>query len=137
MRKWSRGEKLELREDVWHKMLMHAVSERPRESCGLLVIDGVESGIRYEPCVNVVAEEDREHRYSFDVETLADHFSSVVGVVHSHPRTPAIPSGIDRAGMVPGLLYVISSVLDGDVHAWVKTRMGSEVELFQVPIFLL
>ena len=88
----------------------------PKEACALLIgrktagehhVEGVM------PIPNVA-----EGSYTYQLDPLAWRAAElsaraagleVLGVWHSHPRTPAIPSPKDRAGAQPGWSHAISS----------------------------
>jgi proteasome lid subunit RPN8/RPN11 len=102
----------------------------PRESCGLLIgrrdggrVDVVE--VRAARNLNDARPNDR---YELDpVDQLAAEEEArrlgleVVGVWHSHPDHPALPSETDRAHAWSGWSYVIVSVAGGkarEVRSW-------------------
>lgn len=96
-------------------IVAHALSEAPRECCGLLL--GDERRIdRSIPARNATSADATSH-YLIDPE---DHFAairearsgrtSVVGAYHSHPATPAVPSPLDLEDVEPGMVCVIASL---------------------------
>jgi proteasome lid subunit RPN8/RPN11 len=90
----------------------HMISQFPREACGLLL----ESGDYY-PCENTASGEDH-FRISGEEWSKAEDLSPVVGVVHSHPNSTALPSESDRvsceATEVPWYIYSVH-MMDGQV----------------------
>lgn len=53
----------------------------------------------------------------------------LLGVYHTHPNHPAIPSGFDRDAATPGWSYIIASVIDGKVAAcrsWELEETGEQ-----------
>lgn len=94
----------------------HAMREYPRESCGLVVMVGDEA--RYIECQNIA--EDDDH-FIIDPEDfiLADAAGEIVGVVHSHPDAPALPSEYDiQAQKATGVPWHIISVPAGNWHTF-------------------
>ncbi len=54
----------------------------------------------------------------------------VLGFYHTHPNHPALPSGTDVEHCVPGYLYAILSVLEGEPDAltlWILSPEGDEM----------
>lgn len=86
----------------------HALAEYPRESCGLLVI--IEGQETYLPCRNLAQGSD--HFILDPMDYLrADDRGEIVGIVHSHPDAPALPSEDDIiAQQASGLPWHIVSV---------------------------
>lgn len=93
------------------RMLELAQAAYPEEACGLLLgrIATVEQAWSLR---NVAA--DRRQHYAFDpidymqAERRADAAGlQVLGVWHSHPDAPPVPSALDKAEAWPGWSYVI------------------------------
>ena len=121
--------------DVRAKMERHAGAGLPNEACGMLLgsIDGyvyhvrdailtpnrMESPVRF-----AIPDGDVLRAY----QTAEKRGVDVVGVYHSHPSSPAVPSETDAAYMDlnPGA-WVIYSGLDGRMRAWI--RDGSIIEM--------
>ncbi|MEM0445243.1 MAG: M67 family metallopeptidase [Nitrososphaerota archaeon] len=116
------------------------VKRYPEEACGLL-IGRLESGVRlvsrYTPVKNSYLGE-RNRRYLIDpmeYMRIDDEVSSrgemIVGVYHSHPDAPALPSSFDNQQAVPFLSYVILSVLRGrvvEISAWLLDEVSWKLE---------
>jgi proteasome lid subunit RPN8/RPN11 len=83
-------------------MVSEAVTALPLEGCGLLVGEpGGDRVIRFEPITNEAASE-RMYRLDameyLSAEMLAeDEGLDIIGVMHSHPLTSAVPSEHDTA----------------------------------------
>ena len=75
--------------------IKHAEECMPKESCGLLAI--IKGGKTYWPCKNI-AESGFEY-FVIDPDDWAEceDTGEIIGVVHSHPKDPAIPSDNDKA----------------------------------------
>ncbi len=53
----------------------------------------------------------------------------LLGVYHTHPNHPAVPSGFDRDAAMPGWSYIIASVRDAEVvecRSWEKDEETGE-----------
>ena len=91
----------------------HAEESMPKESCGLLAI--IKGEKTYWPCKNI-AESSFEF-FVIDPDDWAEceDTGEIIGVVHSHPYDPAIPSDNDKASCeYLGLPWHIYSVLTKD-----------------------
>lgn len=94
-------ERIELALPIARAMAHHASWSLPHEACGLVLFDGARPAF-------VVALTNRDasaHRFTIDpaehhgVVRLADRLGFTVGgVFHSHPSSPAYPSGADLMG---------------------------------------
>ena len=125
---------MKIRPTALDVIIEHAQREAPRECCGLLI--GREDLIEEAwPSRNLRASE-----VSFLVSP-EDHFAAirharatgraVIGAFHSHPRSPAVPSGTDiEEANDPELLHVIVSLARDppDVRAY-RIENGSVTEI--------
>src|SRR2546430_11510348 len=93
-----------------------------------------------------VAGEDRARRYMVDpLELLrADDEArkrglDLIGIYHSHPNHPAVPSEFDRSRATPWYSYVILSIVDREpqeVAAWrfdQSTKRFEREEMVRLP----
>jgi proteasome lid subunit RPN8/RPN11 len=102
----------------------------PDECCGFLF--GNESGgIRYiSEAQTVVNQKEGDKRRRFEIQPVdymrAERYADengllLLGVYHSHPLHPSIPSEHDRVAAVPFFSYVITSVFPGQdqvIRSW-------------------
>jgi proteasome lid subunit RPN8/RPN11 len=104
-------------------MIGHARAEYPNEMCGVILGDApaAEGGnaVRWEPARNEARSPYRYRLHPDDLLrlTLATWDSDHVfwAVVHSHVRTPAVPSPTDiGAATYPDALYVLVSLSDAE-----------------------
>jgi len=117
---------LEIPERARARLRAWAAEARPREACGLLIgrRRGGECRVSRAVLADNVAPADRASRYEVDplAVVAADRRARVeglalVGVWHSHPAGPALPSERDRREAWPGWLYAIVGA-DGRLRAW-------------------
>jgi proteasome lid subunit RPN8/RPN11 len=103
-----------------------AQRDRKREVCAFLEGTG-RRVLEIHPTRNVHPES--ATRYAVDPaafleleDALEDGATEVVGVFHTHPATPAVPSATDRAHAQPGWFYLIlgfpPATPNGELRAW-------------------
>lgn len=117
-------------------LLKDAVIVFPDECCGFLFGREESNGFRAVTQIQVVnnaKEGDKRRRFAISpldyikAEQYAeDHQLQLLGVYHSHPNHPAIPSEHDRIAAQPWFSYVIVSVLDGRPDALRSWRLNEE-----------
>ena len=105
-------------------LIEDALNTFPDECCGFLFGREEHDGTRLILDILVVDNAkagDKTRRFEISpqdyltAETHAlDHDWTLLGVYHSHPRHPAIPSEHDRKAAQPYFSYVIVSVMDAD-----------------------
>lgn len=118
-------------------MIQHAAICYPNEACGMLlgriqddayiVLKVVLTPNRMQSPVRfAIPDEDVIRAY----HTAAKEGMDVVGVYHSHPDSPATPSGTDALYMElnPGA-WVIYSGLDGRMRAWIMQESVEEMSI--------
>ena len=126
-----------LRDPVRTAIVTHAREEAPNECCGLLIGHGStivesvrsrnlrESSTRYllDPAIHIATN-----------RRLRGTSRTVIGVYHSHPHSPAVPSDTDLAeALYPAFIWVIVSL----AGAGVDVAAYRLVENMFVPIQIL
>lgn len=110
-------------------MKRHALETFPEECCGFMFgADSSERLITQTREANNIKTENRERRFEVDpldylnAEKYADASElDLIGIYHSHPNHPAIPSEHDRKQAVGYFSYVIVSVNKDevvDIKSW-------------------
>ncbi len=116
-----------------------ALDAFPDEACGFLI------GARGTTIVSSARAQRNVHpgprttRYRIDgleyvrlEDELEASGDALLGIFHSHPRHPPIPSETDREVAWPGLLYFIQSVPGpgaiGDLRAWAVRELNGAFE---------
>ncbi len=108
---------MRIRKGVIERIVAHAEREAPVEACGFLMgSNGLVT--RDFPVTNA---DGREDHYTFDPDEQFRAYSvaseedlDIIGVYHSHPKTPPQPSAEDiRLAHDAALLYVIISLMEG------------------------
>ena len=105
-------------ERVRDDMVSHALSEYPREVCGLLAGEKVRGEVfLIRRIYRTRNASNSPLRYEIDPEDMYRAFldaeregMEIVGAYHSHPLGRAVPSKVDEERAHPGFLYVIISV---------------------------
>lgn len=129
---------------VIKEMADDAIDTFPDECCGFLF--GKETNeervILRSYAVNNAKEGDKRRRFEIKpkdylkAEQYADENGLLLlGVYHSHPNHPAIPSEHDRVAAQPYFSYVIVSVLDkeyADLRSW---RLNDKLQFEEEKIF--
>ena len=130
---------IELREAATKVIEDHARGAFPEECCGFLLGHiGERTGVIEAHRAKNVAVEDRARRYMVDpLELLrADDEArkrglDLVGIYHSHPNHPAVPSEFDRSRATPWYLYLILSIVDRDPREIAAWRFDEPTKRFE------
>jgi proteasome lid subunit RPN8/RPN11 len=105
--------------EIAEAIASHAREARPDEACGLIVGSGHQGSggvaLRYVPCRNAAASPSRFVVHRDDLlgvlSGLDETGEELWGVVHSHVRSPAVPSRIDVGEAEwPAAVYVLVSL---------------------------
>lgn len=103
----------------------HGIEDYPYECCGFLY--GAEGNVRViqeaKPVLNKVTE-NRKRRFEISAQDYlkaeqyaTQHNLTLLGVYHSHPDHPAVPSIHDFKQAVPFFSYIIISVSENGVQS--------------------
>ena len=127
----------------------HAENRYPEECCGLLlgrVTGGVKTLVEVWPTDNAWSAEAEDNwpeenglterrRYAIRPEDMLramkygrDRTLDIIGIYHSHPDCPAVPSECDRTLAWPQYSYIIVSVRQGcseDLRSWTLDTDGN------------
>ena len=108
----------------------HAEADYPYEACGLIggIVDGARQvAVQLVPLANARSDAART-RYLIDPDAFRRAAArldrdglDIVGVYHSHPDHPSVPSAFDRDHAWPWLSYVIVGIARGraeDARSW-------------------
>lgn len=117
------------------EMLSDAITAFPDECCGFFF--GEESGddriIKIARPVINAKQGDKRRRFAISpkdyiaAERFADEQQlQLLGVYHSHPDHPAIPSEHDRVAAQPWFSYIIISVMNGKIHHIRSWQLNAE-----------
>jgi proteasome lid subunit RPN8/RPN11 len=112
---------MNVRSEALNAIREHALRERPRECCGIL-IGAADEIVEAVAAVNVAADPGRRYEVS-----PVDHFAQIkrcrgaagphalriVGVYHSHPHSAPVPSPTDVEQAFEEYMYVIVGPVDG------------------------
>jgi proteasome lid subunit RPN8/RPN11 len=126
-------------------MKLHALDVFPNECCGFFYgKDGEIRDITLAQTVTNVKDGDQRRRFQIDpidymkaekfaVETGLD----LLGIYHSHPLHPAIPSEHDRVVAMPWFSYIILSVNEQEIQAVRSWQLNSERKFEEETILTL
>lgn len=119
-------------------LLNDAVQAFPDECCGFLFGEEDHHGNRSISKIQVVINaREGDKRRRFVIAPLdyirAEQYAEennllLLGVYHSHPNHPAIPSEHDRVAAQPYFSYIIVSVLDGKIGPLRSWRLNDDTQ---------
>lgn len=116
-----------------------ALDEFPYECCGFLIGGSVKNGVEAEEYVPAKNSRDtnRKRRFVIDpqeyleVENKADSQNrSLIGIVHSHPDAPDIPSEYDRNHAFTDFSYIIISTTEKKINGFRSWRLQEDRKSF-------
>jgi proteasome lid subunit RPN8/RPN11 len=124
------------------EMIADAIRAFPDECCGFLFGRGAEDRVITSiTVVDNAKEGDKRRRFEISpadylaAERFAEEKNlALLGVYHSHPNHPAIPSEHDRVAAQPYFSYIILSINDGrhtDIRSW---RLNEEEQFVEEQI---
>jgi proteasome lid subunit RPN8/RPN11 len=131
---------LQFEQSVYQRMLEDGIRAFPDECCGFLLGSEDKEGnrtITHLIVVDNAKEGDKRRRFVIapgdylKAELFAEEKELILlGIYHSHPDHPAIPSETDRLAAQPFFSYVIMSVIDGE-PATVTSWLLNEKDQFE------
>lgn len=114
---------LYISEEQISKIKLDAENSYPNECCGFIfgeISDSGKRAVEIRSQKNTSEKGERYHRFNISAESMLDaemyarrNKLDIVGIYHSHPDCPAIPSEYDRAHALPVYSYIIVSVVKG------------------------
>lgn len=124
-----------LHEKVKEEIIADALAAFPDECCGFLFgkEEGEERIVTAMQVVINAKEGDKRRRFAIApkdylrAEMFADNNGlQLLGVYHSHPNHPAVPSEHDRVAAQPYFSYIIVSIIDNEWNSTRSWRLNSE-----------
>ena len=109
---------------AFERMTAHVRNAYPKEGCGILL--GREGGrwIKNVAVIRNLSEPDQAGKH-FLMDPLAvyraereaaENEMDILGFYHSHPDREAVPSKEDEAYLIPGMVYIILSVINNRIE---------------------
>ncbi|MCH8028799.1 MAG: M67 family metallopeptidase [Candidatus Dadabacteria bacterium] len=127
---------------AYEGIIKHSESGYPYEICGVLIGNGCEIAT-FKECRNLNTERARD-RYELDPLSFkeADDWArerdmNIMGIYHSHPDHPSLPSETDRMRAWPEWVYLIVSVNNrsfNNARAWVLNDPDSPFSEIQFEV---
>ena len=121
----------------------HGESDFPNECVGFLY-GSEKSDVRtIELAKPIINSKEGDQKRRFEISPIdyikAEQYAllnntTLIGVYHSHPQHPAIPSEHDLKQALPFFSYIIVSVLDGKSDKLTSWRLGEEECKFESEI---
>ena len=124
-----------LHEKVREEIIADALAAFPDECCGFLFgkEEGEERIVTAMQVVINAKEGDKRRRFAIApkdylrAEMFADNNGlQLLGVYHSHPNHPAVPSEHDRVAAQPYFSYIIVSIIDNEWNSTRSWRLNGE-----------
>lgn len=146
-------EPITLTSAAWQKMIDHCQEAYPLEACGFLFGTGAQQdGLsarspaidEFIPIANIAA--DAGHRFRMDPQQVVQALArrpetprALLGIVHSHPKAPPIPSMRDLdplwSSVASYWIVSLSDPLSPSVRAY-RFKSGGETALQAVPLVI-
>ncbi|MEQ9422967.1 MAG: M67 family metallopeptidase [Cyclobacteriaceae bacterium] len=130
---------LTINKDAYDEMTRHAEDTFPYECVGFFygVDDGKKREVLVAREVKNVKKGDQRRRFEVDpydyfhAEKFAEKNGlTLLGIYHSHPNHPAIPSEHDLKQAVPYFSYIIISVIDGKTDKVTSWQLNLDTDQF-------
>jgi proteasome lid subunit RPN8/RPN11 len=119
----------------------HGESTYPNEGAGFLMGKENSDGVQVEellPLDNQREADEQYHRYEIDPlefirfeDKAEERGLKMVGVFHSHPDHPALPSAFDREHAWPNLTYLITRIANGTAEITTAWRLRDDHAAFE------
>jgi proteasome lid subunit RPN8/RPN11 len=128
------------REQVIHD----ALSTFPDECCGFLYGTETDDARTVTDIQVVVNAKDGDKRRRFEIKPLdyirAEQYAEennllLLGIYHSHPNHPSIPSEHDRVAAQPYFSYVIVSIYDAEYRTLQSWRLNDDSQFEEETVF--
>jgi proteasome lid subunit RPN8/RPN11 len=137
---------LSISDKLLQEIMHHAEFHYPEEGAGLLLGQfrgDFRTAVQLLPLKNQVQASSRHNRYRIEPEDMiraelkAEELGlDIIGVFHSHPNHPAVPSEFDRERALPWYSYVITQI-DGtgalESRSW---RLSDDRQFLEEEIFI-
>ncbi len=134
-------QQLEIENSVKYYIQQHLEASFPNEGCGFFYGLEDEDGNRQVLLAEAVQNDKKEdQRRRFEISPL-DYIKAeqkaleldlkLLGIYHSHPNHPAIPSQFDLDKAMPYFSYIIQSVQDGKAAELSSWRLQEDVRAFE------
>lgn len=132
--------KLNINKEALKTMHQHAEVDFPNECCGFFYGSDKGEEREIELAIEIINSKEGDQRRRFEISPLdymkAEKYAlennlNLLGVYHSHPQHPAIPSEHDLKQAVPFFSYIIVSVMNGKVdhtRSWILDESSNFVE---------
>ncbi|MEO9966542.1 MAG: M67 family metallopeptidase [Reichenbachiella sp.] len=129
--------RIQLASEIMNEMHRHALADFPNECVGFFYGHSNESTktvVEYEPLEN---SKEGDQRRRFEINPIdymkAEKYAlakgiELLGIFHSHPLHPAVPSEHDLKQAVPFFSYIISSVNATHVEKTTSWQLNEENE---------
>lgn len=136
---------IRINEKVKNQIAAHGQSTYPYECCGFVFGDENNDVRLLHSLLEVTNSHEGDHRRRFQIdpkdylkaEKYADENNiTFLGIYHSHPDHPSIPSEHDRVQAMPFFSYLILSVRDGKAESLQSWRLNNEFQFTEEKIKL-
>ena len=126
---------LHIEPEALEVMVNDAEDSHPNECCGFFFGTEDDALRKVSVCRMVKNSKEGDQRRRFQIEPLdymkAERFAldqglTFLGVYHSHPEHPAIPSEHDRSQAMPFFSYIILSVYKGELKDIRSYRLNND-----------